>query len=209
MAKQIKLSYRFGATKAERDAWDALAEIAKEQGLSDYYFKQIFGKTSKRSKAAASIRKGWQNVIQTYPNARIDANRPYVYKGAPYAIGIKKAQQRQSKHDTEYYNDFLEFWGIAPLELDGTPLTWNKEEIQMFTNSLQSLWRLRRGRIKNGNMFDFFENISADSKAGIHNDRLFFQHWQPFIDVMREIVEEMRQRHAMQKKTKEEHTAKK
>ena len=30
MAKQIKLSYRFGATKAERDAWDALAEIAKD-----------------------------------------------------------------------------------------------------------------------------------------------------------------------------------
>ena len=201
MAKQkITISYRFGATKAERDAWDALAEVAKEQGISPYYFKQIFGKTSKRSKVAAEVRRGWQEVIKTYPSTKIDDNRPYVYRGAPYSVGLKKAQQRQAKHDADYYNDFLEFWGIAPLELDGTPLTWTKEEIQKFTSMLQALWRFRRGRIKTQNMFDFFENLSADSKSGIHNDRLFFQHWQPFIDLMCEIVEEMRTRHANERK---------
>lgn len=209
MAKQIKLSYRFGATKAERDAWDALAEIAKEQGISDYYFKQIFGKTSKRSKPAASIRKGWQSVIQTYPNARIDANRPYVYKGAPYSIGIKKARKRQAEHDIAYYNDFIEFFGVSPLEYDGTELQWSREEIKYFTDNLQALWRFRRGRIKNGNMFDFFENLTSDSKTNLLNDRLFYSHWKDFIEKINEIVTEMRIRHAKEREAKEEHTAKK
>ena len=200
MAKQIKLSYRFGATKAERDAWDALAEIAKEQGLSDYYFKQIFGKTSKRSKAAASIRKGWQDAIQKYPNGKIDANTPYVYKGAPYPIGIKKARKRQAEHDIAYYNDFIEFFGVSPLEYDDTELQWSREEIKYFTDNLQSLWRFRRGRIKNENMFDFFENLTHESKTKIENDKFFGRHWSDFIAKINEIVTEMRIRHAKQRK---------
>lgn len=209
MAKQIKLSYRFGATKAERDAWDALANIAKEQGLSDYYFKQIFGKTSKRSKAAASIRKGWQNVIQTHPNEKIDKNVPYVYKGAPYPIGIKKARKRQAEHDIAYYNEFIEFFGVSPLEYNGTELQWSREEIKYFTDNLQSLWKFRRGRIKNENMFDFFENLTHESKTKIENDKFFGRHWSDFIAKINEIVTEMRVRHANERKAKEEHTVKK
>lgn len=207
MAKQkITISYRFGATKAERDAWDALAEVAKEQGISPYYFKQIFGKTSKRSKVAAEVRRGWQEVIRTYPDGKIDKNAPYVYKAAPYPIGIKKARKRQAEHDIAFYNDFIEFFGISPLEYDDTELQWSPDEIKYFTDNLQALWKFRRGHIKNENMFDFFENLTHDSKTKIENDKFFARHWSDFIAKINEIVTEMRVRHANERKAKEEHT---
>ena len=95
------------------------------------------------------------------------------------------------------------------MEYDGTELQWSKEEIKYFTDNLQSLWRFRRGRIKNGNMFDFFENLTSDSKTNLLNDRLFYSHWKDFIDKINEIVTEMRTRHAKEIQAKEEHTAKK
>lgn len=196
MAKQIKLSYRFGATKAEKEAWRALYEAAKAEGLSQYYLKQIFGKPTKGNKTARTdeakiARNEWQSLIflGETPKGKLTS------EGTPRPIKRAKASKRAETAADEYYNsvlDWLEVYNKS--DITGKPLHWSEEQIHAFRLKVNEKWHMRRSmKGWTDDFFEFLDSLSSDSTGKVKKSKSFSNTFEPIRRAAAEFAEQMRE----------------
>lgn len=203
MAKKTPISYPKNATAEQKAAFRYLADVMKQQGISPYYYKQIFGKVprGKRSKPATEERARLASIAKDAFQVAIETeSRRLVIGGKPVQIASKIARAKDKKAEAAEIYKLLDALGVNYNDLDGKKMIFTDEEITEIRYYANLAFQQKRARGTKTDE-DFFEWLSAvyyESGDKVREGRTA-DVTDPVATVLNELMQRYRERRAKQK----------
>jgi len=204
MAKPLPISYPQRATAEQRIAFRLIADEMKKQGLSSYYYKQIFTRQpkGKRSKPAteerARLAEISKNIFQT---GETILTQRLVIGGKPFHVVSKIAKAKDKKAEVNEVYKLLDTLHVDYKDLSGKKMIFTDEEMEQIRIAANVAFRSSLPKGVKGNE-DFFEWLSAvvyESGVKVREGRDFDFIYKNVVPVLEALMAQLREKRLREK----------